>query len=123
LARTLREAPRSRPARILLLCWLAATLMCIALGIYQVNRGWNGIPVQPGPIRFSMTIYPPLIICLWMVFWLGFEWAFADPAEIAKTAGNALSQRADCHGPDCPNVGRIEPDSCRPRWSDPAVSS
>ena len=38
--------------------------------------GWNGLPVQLGPIRFSMTIYPPLIICLWMVFWLGFEWAF-----------------------------------------------
>ena len=76
LAKTLREAPHSRPARILLMLWLAATLMCIALGIYQVNMGWNGIPIQLGPIRFSMTIYPPLIICLWMVFWLGFEWAF-----------------------------------------------
>src|SRR6266496_1539428 len=76
LAKTLREAPRSRPARMLLLLWLAATLICIALGVYQVNMGWNGIPIQLGPIRFSMTIYPPLIICLWMVFWLGFEWAF-----------------------------------------------
>src|SRR5262245_24039399 len=76
LAKTLRDAPRSRPARILLICWIAATLLCIGLGIYQVNMGWNGIPVQLGPFRFSMTIYPPLIICLWMVFWLGFEWAF-----------------------------------------------
>src|SRR5215475_4406286 len=76
LAKTLRDAPQSRPARILLICWLAATLICIGLGIYQVNMGWNGIPVQFGPIRFSMTIYPPLVICLWMVFWLGFEWAF-----------------------------------------------
>jgi len=76
LAKTLRAAPQSRPARILLLCWLAATLICIGLGIYQVNMGWNGIPVRFGPIQFSMTIYPPLIICLWMVFWLGFEWAF-----------------------------------------------
>jgi len=56
--------------------WLAATMLCIALGIYQVNRGWNGIPIRFGPIQFSMTIYPPLTICLWMVFWLGFEWAF-----------------------------------------------
>ena len=52
--------------------WLAATLVCIALGIYQVTMGWNGIPIQLGPIQFSMTIHPPLIICLWMVFWLGF---------------------------------------------------
>src|SRR5205085_5360809 len=76
LAKTLREAPHSRPARMLLILWLAATLTCIALGIYQVKVGWNGIPIQLGPIRFSMTIYPPLIICVWMVFWLGFEWAF-----------------------------------------------
>ncbi|MEO8367634.1 MAG: PAS domain S-box protein [Candidatus Solibacter sp.] len=76
LARTLREAPHSRPARILLGLWLAATLTCIALGIYQVNMSWNGLPVHLGPFQFSMTIYPPLIICVWMVFWLGFEWAF-----------------------------------------------
>ena len=76
MARILRDVPQSKPARILLICWLAATLICIGLGIYQVSMGWNGIPVQFGPIRFSMTIYPPLVICLWMVFWLGFEWAF-----------------------------------------------
>jgi PAS domain S-box-containing protein len=76
LAKTLREASRSRPARTLLGLWVTSTLACIALGIYQVNRSWNGLPIQFGPIRFSMTIYPPLIICVWMLFWLGFEWAF-----------------------------------------------
>jgi len=76
LAKTVRDAPHSRPARVLLGLWLAATLTCIALGIYQVNMGWNGLPIQLGPLRFSMTIYPPLILCVWMVFWLGFEWAF-----------------------------------------------
>src|SRR5437763_16312362 len=76
LAKTLRDAPCSRPARILLLLWLGATLMCIGLGVYQVNMGWNGIPVHLGPIRFSMTIYTPLIICLWMLFWFGFEGSF-----------------------------------------------
>jgi len=70
LAKTLREAPHSRPARTLLGLWLAATLTCIALGIFQVNMGWNGLPVQLGPIKFSMTIYPPLIICVWMVFFV-----------------------------------------------------
>jgi len=49
---------------------------CVALGIYQVKLAWNALPVHIGPIRFSLTIYPPLVICLWMLFWLGFEWAF-----------------------------------------------
>src|SRR4051794_20720260 len=73
---TLRDARHSRPARILFLVWAAATLLCVALGILQVNLGWNGLPIQIGPIRFSVTIYPPLVVCVWMVFWLGFEWAF-----------------------------------------------
>src|SRR4029077_12106866 len=73
LAKTLRDAPHSRPARIVLMLWVAATIACIALGIYQVNMSWNGLPIHLGPIRFSMTIYPPLIICVWMVFWLSFE--------------------------------------------------
>ena len=76
LLRTLRDAADSRPARCLLLIWALATAVCIALGIYQVNMGWNGLPVHLGPIRFSITFYPPLIICVWMIFWLGFEWAF-----------------------------------------------
>jgi len=76
MAKTFREARYSRPSRMLLLLWLVATLSCIALGICQVNVGWNGIPIRLGPVRLAMTIYPPLTICVWMVFWLGFEWAF-----------------------------------------------
>jgi PAS domain S-box-containing protein len=73
---TLRDAQHATPAKVLLLVWAAGTLLCIALGIIQVNRGWNGLPIQLGPIHFSVTVYPPLVICVWMVFWLGFEWAF-----------------------------------------------
>ena len=73
---TLREAKHSKPAQILLLVWGLATLVCVALGIMQVNAEWNGLPIQLGPIHFSVTIYPPLVVCVWMVFWLGFEWAF-----------------------------------------------
>lgn len=61
---------------MLLLVWLALTGICIAAGIYQVKMAWNALPVHLGPMWFSLTIYPPLIVCLWMVFWLGFEWGF-----------------------------------------------
>src|SRR5207302_9305200 len=75
-AATLRAAPNSAAARGLLLAWVAITLLCVALGIYQVKMAWNGLPVHVGGFQVSLTIYPPLVICLWMVFWVGFEWAF-----------------------------------------------
>src|SRR5437870_2087490 len=76
LAAVLRQSNRSRAAQALLLAWVFLTVACVALGVYQVRLAWNALPVHIGPIRFSLTIYPPLVICLWMLFWLGFEWAF-----------------------------------------------
>jgi PAS domain-containing protein len=73
---TLRSAARHRSAQCLLLLWLALTAACVVLGVYQVKFAWNALPVHLGPIHFSLTFYPPLVICLWMLFWLGFEWAF-----------------------------------------------
>jgi len=73
---TLRRVPRSRSAQVLVLSWLGLTIACILLGLYEVVRDWSGLPVHLGPVHFSLTIYPPIVICLWMVFWLGFEWAF-----------------------------------------------
>src|ERR1041385_8442827 len=71
-----RDAAHRPAARVLLMVWLALTASCIAAGLYQVKAEWNALPVDLGPIHFSLTIYPPLIICVWMVFWLGLDWAF-----------------------------------------------
>src|SRR3982751_2532456 len=57
-AATLRAAPNSAAARGLLLAWVAITLLCVALGIYQVKMAWNGLPVHFGGLHFSLTIYP-----------------------------------------------------------------
>lgn len=76
LTDTIRSAPGHGAARILLLSWLVLTAFCIVSGLYQVKFAWNALPVHLGPIQFPLTIYPPLIVCIWMVFWLGFEWAF-----------------------------------------------
>jgi PAS domain S-box-containing protein len=82
----------------LLLVWLALTAVCIAAGIYQVKMAWNALPVHFGPVHFSLTIYPPLVICLWMVFWLGFEWAFLSAYlatfALALYAGMRLDEAA-----------------------------
>src|SRR4051795_10608307 len=76
LREMLKDARSYAPARSLLLAWIALTILCVIAGIYQVKYAWNGIPVNIGTIEFSLTFYPPLVICLWMVFWVGFEWAF-----------------------------------------------
>jgi diguanylate cyclase len=76
LTQTFSSAAHSPAARFLLLAWLTLTAACVVLGIYQVRMAWNALPIHLGPIRFSLTLYPPLVICVWMVFWLGFEWAF-----------------------------------------------
>src|SRR6266540_3581972 len=66
LTKTFRDATHSRAARRLLFAWLTLTLVCVVLGIYQVKLGWNALPVHMGPIQFSLTVYPPLVICVWM---------------------------------------------------------
>ena len=85
LVATLRTVGSSRPARILVAAWLAITVFGAFAGVYPAKLGWNGVPVSLGPLHFSLTIYPPLMICLWMVFWVGFEWAFVS-AYVATLA-------------------------------------
>ena len=88
LANIARKAVRRPAARVLLIIWLTLTGACIVAGIQQVKAEWNALPVDLGPIHFSVTIYPPLIICLWMVFWLGLDWAF--PSAYLSTLVLAL---------------------------------
>jgi PAS domain S-box-containing protein len=98
LAATVRSAARRPAARVLLLAWLALTAVCVAAGIYQVKMAWNALPVHLGPVQFPLTIYPPLVICIWMVFWLGFEWAFLSAYlatfALALFAGMRLDEAA-----------------------------
>ena len=42
----------------------AAQYVFPVAGIYPVKLGWNGIPVSLGRIHFSLTIYPPLVVCI-----------------------------------------------------------
>jgi PAS domain S-box-containing protein len=75
LARIAQRALHESSARFLLLAWALLTVACIILGVYQAEHDWNGLPVQIGPVQFFFTIYPPLILCILMLFWLGLSWA------------------------------------------------
>ncbi len=84
---TLRPASLRRPpTRTLLALWLGFTLLCVGSSVVMVLLDWNGIPVDAGPVRFYLTVYPPLVLCVWALFWLGLPWAFI-PAYLATLVG------------------------------------
>lgn len=68
--------------------WLAVVAGSIATSVLMVQLDWNGLPVRLGPFQFFLTIYPPLVLCTWALFWLGFPWAFL--AAYAATLVGAL---------------------------------
>ncbi|HEX7119557.1 MAG TPA: ATP-binding protein [Longimicrobiales bacterium] len=78
----LRHARVDARTRWLLAAWTATTLLSIVLGVVQAREGWNAFPIQVGDTRVYFTFYPPLILSVWLLFWLGVTWA-AIPAYLA----------------------------------------
>lgn len=71
----LRGVTTSPGVRRLAAVGLLVNAACILTGILNVALGWNGIEVALGPLRFDLTIYPPLPISLLCAVWLGPAWA------------------------------------------------
>ncbi|WP_410497411.1 GGDEF domain-containing protein [Chitinibacter sp. S2-10] len=62
--------------------WLGLVLLCIALGLAVVIWQWSGLPLYFGGVIVYITIYPPLLICLWLTLTCGWWWG-AIPAYLA----------------------------------------
>lgn len=62
--------------------WLMTLLLSIALGLASIIYEWSGLPVHFGGVDFNITLYPPLVLCLFWVLWFGFWWGFI-PAYLA----------------------------------------
>ncbi|MBV1787144.1 diguanylate cyclase [Marinobacterium sp. D7] len=62
--------------------WLLSLVASIAFGLLVVVEGWSGLPLPFGGIEVFITIYPPLLICLWWTLCFGWLWG-AIPAYIA----------------------------------------
>ncbi len=67
---------------IVLATWVLALLLSIASGIWVEKSDLSALPLQLGDFKFYITVYPPLIICTLLLFWMGFLWAFI-PAYLA----------------------------------------
>ncbi|HEX7120277.1 MAG TPA: ATP-binding protein [Longimicrobiales bacterium] len=82
LVQALRRARAHPGTRHLVLAWIVITLLAIWLGMVQVREGWNAFPIAIGELRFFFTFYPPLILAVCLLFWLGLLWAVI-PAYLA----------------------------------------
>lgn len=61
---------------IILGLWLLTLALSIGLGLASIVNEWSGIPIPFGGLDVSVTIYPPLIFCVFWVLWMGFWWGF-----------------------------------------------
>jgi diguanylate cyclase len=70
--------------------WLIVNLVSVLTGVLNVTRGWNAIPVTIGPLRFELTVYPPLVLGLACAVWLGPFWGIV-PAYLANLGSSLAS--------------------------------
>lgn len=62
--------------------WLASVGLSIVLGLMTVVQQWSGLPLSFGGLEIYITVYPPLLICLWWTLNFGWWWG-AVPAYLA----------------------------------------
>jgi hypothetical protein len=62
--------------------WLLLTLVSVGLGLASVMKSWSGLPLNFGGVMIYITIYPPLLICLFRTLSCGWRWG-ALPAYCA----------------------------------------
>ena len=91
--------PRLRPARglslwrlwqhgrpqerlLVLGAWLLSAALSAGLGLLAVAQHWQGLPLSFGGVPLYLTVYPPLVICLFWAVSLGWWWG-AVPAYLA----------------------------------------
>lgn len=83
----LRRNPRLRGAALL---WLAAVILSMAAGALNVTQGWSGIPLNVMGVDLAITIYPPFILSVLLVVWLGPAWG-ALPIYLANVVSGLTS--------------------------------
>lgn len=74
---------RSPGMRRLGLAVLLAYLLAILTGIMNVQFGWNGLHLSLGVAAIDVTIYPPLVLSVLAVVWIGPTWGIV-PAYLAN---------------------------------------
>lgn len=61
---------------VLLTGWIILFAFCLISIIYIVPSSWDTLESNQQAISLFLLFYPPLLICNFLLFWLGFEWGF-----------------------------------------------
>jgi diguanylate cyclase len=64
---------------------VSVNVVAVVTGLMNVHFGWNGIHVPLGPVALDLTVYPPLLISVLAVVWVGPTWGLL-PAYLANFA-------------------------------------
>ena len=80
--RLLWQASPSRQKYGLLLFWLLSCVASIGLGLASVIYSWYALPVEFGGVEIYLSVYPPLLICMWWTCCFGWKWG-AIPAYLS----------------------------------------
>ncbi len=66
----------------LFVAWLTTCVVCIFLGLASVQYKWYSLPITLGGLDNTLSLYPPLPICLILVMLFGYVWG-AIPAYLS----------------------------------------
>lgn len=72
----------TRDICIILTAWIIGLIACITLGVMSVSYEWYSLPVTWGGVDMSLTIYPPIVICMLWTLLFGYWWG-AIPAYLS----------------------------------------
>ncbi|MBP0047424.1 GGDEF domain-containing protein [Marinobacterium sp. AK62] len=61
--------------KLILLLWVTSAVMSALFGVAAVELDWSTIPVRLDGHEFYVTVYPPLILGMFWLFWFGYWWA------------------------------------------------
>ncbi|NGP88517.1 sensor histidine kinase [Fodinibius halophilus] len=66
----------SKRAGLLFLGWILLFAISFLSVIYWIPNDWSSLTTSRKAISLFLLFYPPLMICNFLLFWLGFEWGF-----------------------------------------------
>ena len=70
--------------------WFVVLLVSAVTGALNVTQDWSGVPFDILGVDFAITIYPPFVLSVLLVIWLGPAWG-ALPIYVANVVSGLTS--------------------------------
>jgi diguanylate cyclase (GGDEF)-like protein len=84
---SIKANPRLRGVAAL---WCLIVVLSMVTGALNVTQNWSGVPLDILGVDFAVTIYPPFVLSVLLVIWLGPAWG-ALPIYLANVVSGLVS--------------------------------